>query len=49
MENTNQNKEMTLEQALDLLSQVCAQFKGTLQEHQLIQKALQIVAKKEGK
>ena len=37
---------MSLKEALDLLKQVCAGFKGTLQEHQLLQQALQVVADK---
>lgn len=35
---------MTLEQAINLLSQVCAQYKGTLEEHQHLQRALQVVS-----
>ena len=35
---------MTKEQALSLLKQVCEQYKGTLQEHQLLQEALKIVS-----
>lgn len=31
---------MTRQQALDLIKQVAAQFRGTLQEHQLLQEAI---------
>jgi len=34
---------MKLEEALNLLGQVCAGYKGTLQEHQALQSALKIV------
>ena len=30
-------------QAWNILSQVCAQYKGTLQEHQLLQKSLSLL------
>ena len=36
---------MKREEALSLLSQVCAMFKGTLQEHTAIQQALEVVKK----
>lgn len=38
---------MTKEQALSLLKQVCEQYKGTLQEHQLLQEALVIIKQEE--
>lgn len=34
---------MTVEQALSLLQQVTSQFKGTLQDHQLILQAFQVI------
>lgn len=34
---------MTKEQAIEILKQVCAQFKGTLSEHQQIQAALAVI------
>lgn len=34
---------MKLEQAMAIVAQVCAEFKGTLREHQSIQQALQVV------
>jgi len=37
---------MKLDEALSLLSQVCAGYKGNLQEHQVLQEALQTVSKK---
>ena len=37
---------MKLEEALNLLKQVCAGFRGTLQEHQTLQEALQVVEKR---
>ena len=37
---------MKLEEALNLLRQVCSGFRGTLQEHQSLQEALQVVEKK---
>ena len=37
---------MKLEEALNLLKQVCAGFRGNLQEHQTLQEALQIIEKK---
>ena len=36
---------MRLEEAISLLKQVCAGFRGTLQEHQSLQEALQVVEK----
>jgi hypothetical protein len=36
---------MSLVEALNLLKRVCADYRGTLQEHQLLQQALQIVEK----
>lgn len=35
------NKEITTQEAFNIVFQVCADFKGTLKEHQLIQQALQ--------
>ena len=37
---------MTKEQALAIISQVCAQFKGTLAEHHQIQAALKALSEK---
>lgn len=37
---------MKLEEALNLLRQVCSGFRGTLQEHQALQAALQVVEDK---
>ena len=34
---------MTVEQALQLISNVIAQYRGTLQEHQAIQNAFKII------
>lgn len=34
---------MTIEQAMAIVAQVCADFKGTLRDHQNIQQALQTV------
>jgi hypothetical protein len=34
---------MTLEQAVQLISSVVAQYRGTLQEHQAIQNALKVL------
>lgn len=36
---------MSVVEALNLLKQVCAEFKGNLKEHQFVQQALQIVEK----
>lgn len=36
-------EEMTTEQAIDLVRQVCEQFKGTLADHQNIQAALIVI------
>ena len=38
---------MTPNQAFDLLTQVCSAFRGTLQEHQALQKALEVLKPKE--
>jgi hypothetical protein len=38
-----QTANMTLEQAFSLISQITAQYKGTLQEHQTILKALETI------
>lgn len=35
--------KMTVEQAINLLQQATSQFKGTLQDHQLILQAFQVV------
>ena len=35
--------QMTLEQAVQLISSVVAQYRGTLQEHQAIQNALKVL------
>lgn len=37
---------MKLEEALNLIKNVCANFRGTLQDHQALQQAIQIVEKK---
>lgn len=34
---------MKLAEALNLLKQVCSGYKGTLQEHQILQQSLQVV------
>ena len=34
---------MQVKEALDLLGQVCSGYRGTLQEHQLLQEALHLV------
>lgn len=39
-QNANQ---ITLEQALNILSQVASVYKGTLQEHQTILKAFEVI------
>lgn len=36
-------QEMTTEQALGLVTSVCAQYRGTLQEHQAIQQAITVL------
>jgi hypothetical protein len=38
---------MTKEQAVQLLTQVCAIYKGTLEEHTALQQALEVVKKLE--
>lgn len=38
---------MTKEQAIQIIEQVCAQFRGTLAEHHQIQKALMLLKPKE--
>lgn len=35
-----EDKKINKQDALGIVSQVCSTFKGTLQEHQLIQRAL---------
>lgn len=35
--------QMTVKQAINILQQVSAKFVGTLQDHQVIQQALQII------
>ena len=39
-QNANQ---ITVEQAIQLISNVIAQYRGTLQEHQAIQQAIQVI------
>ena len=39
-------EQMTNEQAMNLLTQVCAAYKGNLAEHQLFQQALKLVGAK---
>lgn len=34
---------MTKDEALKVIEQVCAQFRGTLQDHQAIQQALMVI------
>lgn len=34
---------MTKDEALKVIEQVCAQFRGTLQDHQTIQQALMVI------
>lgn len=36
---------MTFKEAFDYISQVIAMYKGTLQEHQILQQALQVLLK----
>lgn len=36
-------KSMTIDQALAIVSQVCANMQGTLKDHQVIQQALQVI------
>lgn len=36
---------MNTEQALKVISEVCAKYVGTLQEHQIIQQALELLKK----
>lgn len=36
-------RDMTVEQALNVLQQVTGQFKGTLQDHQLILQAFEVI------
>lgn len=38
-----QTAKLTVEQALNVLQQVTGQFKGTLQDHQLILQAYQVI------
>jgi len=37
---------MKLDEALSLLAQVCAEYRGTLREHQALQEALKTVSDK---
>ena len=41
-----QQKEMNEQEAINIVAQVCAQYKGTMQEHQMIQRALMILTPK---
>lgn len=34
---------MTKSEAINVLTQVCNQYKGTLQEHQILQEALKVI------
>lgn len=34
---------MTKQQAIDLITQVCVNYRGTLQEHQALQEALKVI------
>lgn len=36
-------KQMTVQEAMTVIAQACAEFKGTLRDHQVIQQALQKV------
>ena len=40
---------MKVDEAINLLKQVCANYRGTLQEHQLLQQALKVVEEGEKK
>lgn len=40
---------MTKEQAIDLLKQVCTIYKGTLQEHQVLQEAIKVIEELDSK
>lgn len=42
---TQELTNLTPLQALDVLSQIAAQYKGTLKEHQILQQALQVLLK----
>lgn len=48
-ENIKELKRMVMEkkQAINLLAQVCANFRGTMEEHKLLQEALQTVSEEE--
>lgn len=37
----NTQNEMTIQEAFNVVFQACAEFKGTLKDHQIIQQALQ--------
>jgi hypothetical protein len=36
---------MTPQEALQIVAQACAEFRGTLKDHQMIQQALEVLAK----
>jgi hypothetical protein len=36
-----EEQKLTKEQAIEILIQVCAQFRGTIAEHELIKKAIE--------
>lgn len=40
---------MTKEDALAVIKQVCAAYRGTLAEHQQIQKAIEVIEEKKNK
>lgn len=40
---------MTKQEALNLVAHVCAEYKGTLKDHQLLQEALKILKEEEKK
>jgi phosphoribosyl 1,2-cyclic phosphodiesterase len=40
---------MTKEQAINLLSQVCSIYRGTLEEHKALQEALEVIKNLEEK
>lgn len=43
--NYGEVSNLTPAQALEVLAQVVAQYKGTLKEHQILQQALQVLSK----
>lgn len=45
VKNSEKPKEMTKRDAFGIVSSACSQFRGTMQDHQLIQKALGLLMK----